>query len=71
MRKRKEDKIYKTQVQLSLNIDTLSVIDRFQEYYEDERNQKYSKGEVLELLLSGSPMYKEKLDKLIELKSSF
>jgi len=71
MRKRQEDKIYKTQIQLSLTNDTITIIERFQDFFEDEHNKKYSKGDVLELLLSNAPLYKEKLDKLINFKNDF
>jgi hypothetical protein len=64
MRKRKEDKIYKTQVQISLEIDTLSVIERFKEQYKEDDGKEFSNGEIIEILLIQSPIYKEKLDKL-------
>jgi hypothetical protein len=63
MRKRKEDKVYKTQVQISLEIDTLSVIERFKEQYKED-GKEFSNGEIIEILLVQSPIYKEKLDKL-------
>ncbi len=70
MRKRNEDKIYKTQIQISLEIDTLSVIERFKEQYKENGND-YSSGEIIEILLTQSPIYKEKLDKLKYFKSDF
>lgn len=70
MRKRNEDKIYKTQIQISLEIDTLSVIERFKEQYKENGND-YSSGEIIEILLTQSSTYKEKLDKLKYFKSDF
>jgi hypothetical protein len=70
MRKRNEDKIYKTQIQISLEIDTLSVIERFKEQYKENGND-YSSGEIIEILLTQSPIYKEKLDKLKYFKNDF
>lgn len=70
MKKRLEDKIYKTQIQISLEIDTLSVIERFKEQYK-ENGRDYSSGEIIEILLIQSPIYKEKLDKLKYFKSDF
>ena len=54
MKKRLEDKIYKTQIQISLEIDTLSVIERFKEQYK-ENGRDYSSGEIIEILLIQSP----------------